>query len=274
MKTILVDDELWMLEQFAEECAELPEIEIVGNFTFAEDALEYAKNNLVEFALLDIEMPGMNGVELAKELRKLYPEVIIVFVTGHKEYLGDFIDMKADYYVLKPYGKEEVRDVLQRAKLYSARLKKRVRIQTFGKFEVFVDGVPMHFKHAKAKELLALIVDYAGATVSSQEALDSIWEGKAYDKNTASVYRMTVSRLKEALDEAGIGDIIGTQSNQGRYLVKSKVDCDMLDFLNGDAEALKSFNGEYMSGYSWAEPSLGNLLRIQQGKLYAESMEE
>ena len=51
MRTILVDDELWMLEQFAEECAELPEIEIVGNFTFAEDALEFAKANLVEFAL-------------------------------------------------------------------------------------------------------------------------------------------------------------------------------------------------------------------------------
>ena len=273
MRTILVDDELWMLEQFEEECAEIPDIEIVGTFAFAEDALAYAKEHPVEFALLDIELPGMNGVELARELRRLYPEVIIVFVTGHKEYLGDFIDMKADYYVLKPYGKEEVRDVLQRARLYSARLKKRVRIQTFGKFEVFIDGIPMHFKHAKAKELLALIVDRAGSTVNSQEALDTIWEGKAYDKNTASAYRMAMSRLKEALDEAGVGDIIGTQSSQGRYLVKSKVDCDMLDFLNGEPEALRSFNGEYMSGYSWAEPSLGNLLRIQQGKMYSESME-
>ena len=273
MRTILVDDELWMLEQFEEECAEIPDIEIVGTFAFAEDALTYAREHPVEFALLDIELPGMNGVELARELRRLYPEVIIVFVTGHKEYLGDFIDMKADYYVLKPYGKEEVRDVLQRARLYSARLKKRVRIQTFGKFEVFIDGIPMHFKHAKAKELLALIVDRAGSTVNSQEALDAIWEGKAYDKNTASAYRMAMSRLKEALDEAGVGDIIGTQSSQGRYLVKSKVDCDMLDFLNGEPEAMRSFNGEYMSGYSWAEPSLGNLLRIQQGKMYSESME-
>ena len=68
LKTILVDDELWMLQQFREECSELPEIEIVGEFSFAQDALDYARENPVEFALLDIEMPGINGVELAKEL--------------------------------------------------------------------------------------------------------------------------------------------------------------------------------------------------------------
>ena len=47
MKTILVDDELWMLQQFEEECSQLPEIEVVGTFSFAEDALVFAKNNLM-----------------------------------------------------------------------------------------------------------------------------------------------------------------------------------------------------------------------------------
>ena len=274
MKTILVDDELWTLQQFRDECSSLSDIEIIGEFSVSHEALDFAKENLVEFALLDIEMPGMNGVALAKELRKLYPDVIIVFVTCHREYLKDFIDMKADYYVFKPYGKSEVMDVLERAKLYSARLKKRVYIRTFGKFEVFVDGIPMYFRHSKAKELLALIVDRAGATVSSQEVLDSIWEGKTYDKNTTSAYRMTVSRLKEALEEAGILHIIGSRGSQGRYLVRSEVDCDVIDFLNGDPNAIRSFNGQYLSGYSWAEPSLANLLRIQEGKLYAESEED
>ena len=65
MKTILVDDEPWAMEEFREECAGMPEIELCGEFLFAEDALAYAKENLVEFALLDIEMNGMNGIELA-----------------------------------------------------------------------------------------------------------------------------------------------------------------------------------------------------------------
>ena len=55
MKTILVDDELWMLRQYREECSGLPEIEIVGEFSFAQDALDYARENLVEFALLEFK---------------------------------------------------------------------------------------------------------------------------------------------------------------------------------------------------------------------------
>ena len=269
MRTILVDDELWMLEQFAEECAGLSEIEIVGSFTFAEDALEYAKTNLVEFALLDIEMPGMNGVELAKELRKLYPEVIIVFVTGHKEYLSDFIDMKADYYVLKPYGKEEVRDVLQRAKLFSARLRKRVFVRTFGQFEVFVDGKPLHFTSTKAKELFALLVQKQGVVLSPQEALDCIWEGREYDKGEASVYRVTLTRLKDILSSVGIGYILQSTS-RGKYLDVSQFQCDLYDFLDGKEAARRDFNGQYLSEYSWGEPTLAKLIRISRGENYSD----
>lgn len=269
MKTIMVDDELWMLEQFTEECAGIPEIEIVGNFTFAEDALDFAKNNLVEFALLDIEMPGMNGVELAKELRKLYPEVIIVFVTGHKEYLSDFIDMKADYYVLKPYGKAEVRDVLQRAKLYSARLKKRIDIITFGRFEVLVDGKPLHFSSSKARELLALLVQKRGTVLTPQEAMDCIWEGREYDKGESSVYRVTLTRLRDILSDAGIGYILQS-TPRGKYLDTSQYNCDLNDFMNGDEDARRRFGGQYLSDYSWGEPVLADLVRIAGGIYSAE----
>ncbi len=266
MKTILVDDELWMLEQFAEECAGLPEIEIVGNFTFAEDALEFARDNLVEFALLDIEMPGMNGVELAKELRKLYPEVIIVFVTGHKEYLSDFIDMKADYFVLKPYGKKDVKDVLERARLYSARLKKRVSIRTFGQFEVFIDGKPLYFKVAKAKEILALMVDLNGSILTSREALAKIWENREYDYDSTSVYRVNLKRLRDILKEAGVSDIVVQAEQRGNYLDTGKVDCDLYRFYEGDRNAVKSFGGEYMSGDSWGEETLAQLMNLAEDR--------
>ena len=261
MKTILVDDELWMLQQFEEECLGLPDIEVVGSFDYAEDALEFARNNLVEFALLDIEMPGMNGLELAKELRKLYPEVIIVFVTGHKEYLSDFIDMKADYYVLKPYGKKDVTDVLERARLYSARLKKRVSVRTFGRFEVFVDGRPLHFSSSKARELFALLVQKQGAVLTPQEAMDCVWEGREYDKGEASVYRVTLARLKDILTDAGVGEILRS-TPRGRYLDVSRFRCDLYDFLDGDEDVRRSFSGQYLTEYSWGEPMLAKLVRI------------
>lgn len=269
MKTIFVDDELWMLEQFKEECAGIPEIERVGEFTSARTALEYARENLVEFALLDIEMPGINGVELARELRALYPEIIIVFVTGHREYLEDFINIKADYYVIKPYNKADVEDVLDRAKLLSGRLKKRVKVSTFGPFEVFVDGRPLHFTSSKAKELFALLVQKQGAVLTPQEALDRIWEGREYDKGANSVYRVTVTRLKTILEEAGLDELLQS-TMRGKYLDTSRFDCDLYDFLAGDAAARRLFNGEYMSDYSWGEETLAKLLRLSRGENYTD----
>lgn len=267
MKTILVDDELWSLNEFKDECAEIPEIEVVGEFLYAEDALDYAREHLVEFALLDIEMNGMNGVELAKELRALYPKIIIVFVTSHSKYLKDFIDIKADYYVLKPYTKSDVQDALQRAMAYSGRLKKRIRVETFGNFNVYIDEKLVSFKSRKAKELFALLVQAHGGVVTPDEAMNCMYDGKVYDKSKSSSFRVTVSRLKETLEEYGAGELMHSPDHgYGKYIDAKKLDCDLYDFLEGNSRWLKKFNGKYMDGYSWGEPMLASLLWKKDGK--------
>ena len=79
MKTILVDDMLLDLQLFELKCADMPDFEIVGKFTDPNEAIEYASGHVVDFALLDIDMPGMNGIQLAQELRRLRGDIIIVF---------------------------------------------------------------------------------------------------------------------------------------------------------------------------------------------------
>ena len=69
MKTILVDDMLLDLQLFELKCADLPDFEIVGKFTDPNAAIEYASGHVVDFALLDIDMPGMDGIQLAQALR-------------------------------------------------------------------------------------------------------------------------------------------------------------------------------------------------------------
>ena len=65
MKTILVDDMLLDLQLFELKCADMPDFEIVGKFTDPNAAIEYAAGHVVDFALLDIDMPGMDGIHLA-----------------------------------------------------------------------------------------------------------------------------------------------------------------------------------------------------------------
>ena len=264
MKTILVDDELWAMRQFESECASIEVIELVGCFDSCQSALRYARENPVEFALLDIEMPGMNGIELAKKLRDLYPAIIIIFVTAHQEYLIDFIHVKADYYVLKPYTKEDVESTLQRAKLLSKRLDKSIFFKTFGNFEMFIEGKPTDIRSAKARELLALLVEKRGGKLDAKEAFMKMWEGREYNNKNASVYRKTLSTLQEILSELGIQNILITLPH-GRAVNTELFDCDLYAFLDGDEETIKNFPGIYMSEYSWGELMLAVLTEKKYG---------
>lgn len=68
--------------------------------------------NYFDIIFLDIEMNGMNGVETARQIRDLNDTAVIIFVTGFADYVFDGYDVKALNYILKPYKKEKIIDVL------------------------------------------------------------------------------------------------------------------------------------------------------------------
>ena len=88
----------------------------IQEFPSAEAFLfEYSENRDFDILLLDIEMDGMNGVELARALRKENDDLQIVFVTGYDDYIADGYDVAALHYLMKPVKEEKLMSVLDRA---------------------------------------------------------------------------------------------------------------------------------------------------------------
>lgn len=74
MRAILVDDEAVMLRSFIRNSEGIQDLNVIAQFQSSKAALDYAKNNIFELALLDICLPEMNGIELAAKLREIYPD--------------------------------------------------------------------------------------------------------------------------------------------------------------------------------------------------------
>lgn len=113
MRIIIVDDEPLALQRLERLLRELGESEIAR----ADDglsALEAFKKSSFDVAFLDINLPDMSGVELAREILKLAPETAIVFQTAYDSYALDAFEVGAVYYLLKPYSKEQLRLTLER----------------------------------------------------------------------------------------------------------------------------------------------------------------
>ena len=250
MRVILVDDEPLSLELFKIECGNMPGFDVVGFFSNPLDALEFAQKSPVDFALLDIDMPEMSGIELARRLRSARPGMIVIFVTAHPEYAADAIHAKADFVVFKPYEREDIIDALERARLLSERQKKRIRFRTFGHFDMFVDGKLVNFKSAKAKELLALCVSRMGGEVTIYEMVDTLWSGTG-DQGLG--YRTTIKALADALKDHGAEKLL-KRKRSVVYLDMEEFDCDLYDFKAGKADAVNAYHGEFMQQYAWAKP--------------------
>lgn len=251
MRTIIADRDTSVLEQFEAVCTKEREIQITGKFMDSETALDFAERNRVEFAVLDAELGNKDGFALARSLQKLYPGIVLVLMSAHEKYASEAMKMKADFYLLKPFSDEDIREVMQRALLLQRRQEKRVIVRTLGGFDVFVDGKVVNFKNAKAKELFALCVDKRGGTVTMEEAVHKLWSEKRYDEKTKMLYRKAIIYLKHLFEELDAEEVFLTERGMC-YVDTGKIRCDYFEYLKHQDQWDRSPQG-YMAEYAWAE---------------------
>jgi len=249
MKLIIVDDELHARSRLKRILGELSlgDVEVFDRSIYA---IEYAKNNKVDVALLDIAMPEMNGIELAKELKKINPFVNIIFCTGYSEYMQDAIDLHASGYLLKPAETELVKKALDNLLHPVEQAKPHFFARTFGTFDFLVDGEPLHFKRSKAKEMLAYLISIRGASANRKDITAALF-GDKYDDQTQNYLSKIYKDLMETLESVGGEKIVRKGFNT--YSVNVDLfSCDLYDYDKGDPTAINSYHGEFMAQYEWA----------------------
>ena len=259
MKAICVDDERILAEELAAMCMELPEITEVKSFIWARDALDWLENNPVDLALLDIDMPEINGIQLAAKIKNKWPKTAIVFITGYNQYAVDAFAVRAVGYLMKPVSKETLAaDVSYALSGRQKKLTGHIIIKTFGLFDVFVDNKPVRFKMAKCKELLAYLVDRQGSSVTRAELSSAIWEERVYDRRQQKQLDTYIRVLRQTLKEYGIENILEMQAGSLRIVPEQFV-CDAYLFFSGDSDMINAYRGEYMTSYSWASITEGTM---------------
>ena len=258
---ICVDDEQLALDNFRLTVENMQGVETIQLFQSGQKALEWAKTHEVNAAFLDMEMASMHGLQLARELHAINENIAVVFVTAFSQFALEAFATDAVGYILKPYTREDVRKELRKVARYQPVATQNVIITTIPFFSVRVDGREVRIPSSKCKEMLAFFVDRAGVAASAGDIISCLWPERANDEATGTLLRVTYNRLFRLLEDAGIGHILVSKNRQ-RWLVKESIDCDLYRILDGDLEVGKTYAGEYLREYSWAESTNARLTKL------------
>lgn len=252
MRVICVDDERLLMEDAVALCREISMVKDTKGFTKPVEVLNWLEHEQADVALLDIDMPGMNGIELARKIQDIQPDISVIFLTGYSQYALDAYDVHPTAYLLKPLKKVKLATELAYIASRAGQKKTcRIEARTFGNFDLLVEGKPVVFRQAKCKELLAYLIDRHGASVTRREAFAVLWEDRDYDRPMQKQLDNIIRLLRTSLTECGAAEIFELQSATMR-VNPELISCDAWHFLAGEPDAIRAYRGEYMSNYSWA----------------------
>jgi two-component SAPR family response regulator len=197
-------------------------------------------------------MPEIDGITLAARIKQASPRTTILFLTAYKEYAFDAYAVHPTGYLLKPVSQEKLAaEVAYASGEQHPSMPAHIHIKTFGAFDVYVDDRPISFKLAKAKELLAYLVDKQGSGVTRAELFAAVWDDSLYDRRMQKRLDVYIRSLRETLQEYGISEIMEMEKGVLRVKTDTFV-CDAYLFYSGDSDTINAYRGEYMSSYAWA----------------------
>ncbi|MBB4823284.1 two-component SAPR family response regulator [Sporosarcina luteola] len=278
IRAILVDDEQLALRHLEKKLLKTNRVEVVGMYTNATDVLKDLKNLSFDVAFLDIELPGLSGLDLADLLTDWNKDLFIVFVTAYRDYAVQAFDLHSIDYLLKPI-------MLERLEKTTVRIEEQIKLRSnegtaksvdqsslkiicFNEFHVYYHNTPVKWKTAKVKELFAFFFTHLHDSIQRDFIIETLWPEVEYQRAKIQLHT-TMSYLRKMLDSMGFTKSINF-SNGNYTLSIDRFECDAHQFeklmedhpVLTDAtigmfeEIVQQYSGDYMesNGYEWALP--------------------
>lgn len=275
IRVLLVDDEEDALNLLEILLGQIGDVKVVGRFVNPIRAIEALNTMPVDAVFLDNQMPGMTGMEAARKMRAIQPQMPIVFTTAYAEYAVEAFEIQSTDYLLKPITMNRLQHAVSRIKqavsVVQARPDTSLRpsIRCMGGFSIglpYADNRLLSWKTNKVKEVCAFLIHHEGTPADTALIIESIWPG--HDVKKAKTYLYTcLSYLRRSLqehdvpisvDKAGNGfairldgavaDVTAFEGMLDDILSAEEPDERLYDKING------LYKGEYMEGcdYRWA----------------------
>jgi two-component system response regulator AlgR len=121
LNILIIDDEQPARDRLRRLLRNLPKCEVVGEAASSNEALEYIKELSPEVLLLDISMPGMDGMSLARVLQEGGASPAIIFCTAYQDQALNAFEVEAVDYVVKPVRIERLESAIEKARRYLGR---------------------------------------------------------------------------------------------------------------------------------------------------------
>ena len=272
MNILIVDDEIDTLNEID---FYVKQYEYFNSVTCTNplQALEEAEKTKFDAALLDIEMPVMNGLELAERLCNILPEIKIVFITAYNSYATEAFDVNAIDYVLKPIRKERLTRAVDRIVSKSKNDTKqkvdqpKLFINTLGKFVVRIGEEVIKWNRKKSAELFAYLLENRDMPIHKEKLCDLLWPDLEPRKALVNL-QSTIYSIRKILREYGSCEVNIKYIGDNYLLSIKDVYIDIIEFENtlrqaldlGDKsllkKALNNYKEDYLEeeGWIWTEP--------------------
>lgn len=249
IKAIIVDDEMPAIGELKEYLSDLTEVEVLETFMNSYLALDYITQKTPDLVFLDINMPGMNGMELAWRIMDVSPATKVVFVTAFDKYAVEAFELNAIDYILKPIRKERMYKTIEKISNSIHHRKENIdkalsvpSVKLFGRVEVRVSDIQIRWNTAKVKEIFAYMLLNRYEKISRNRILEDIFNEE--DNEKAKRYLNTcIYMIRKFIKEYGLEDNFILEFYDNNYVFKlNNVYIDFEDFKIKAKEAVESNN--------------------------------